>query len=380
MAKKIRLGMMGGGHNSFIGIVHRIASYMGEDYQLVGGVFDQNFDEALRFAQDKELDISRSYRNIEEFIDQENRLPRERRIEVVVIVTPNFLHYEMTRKLIIGGFHVICEKPVTTTAAEAVELKQLVEKHKVQFALTHTYTGYPMIRQMKTMIAEGVIGKIQKVDAQYYQGWINPFIHKKEKRKTVWRLDPTKSGISCCMGDIGVHAYNLIEYTTGLRAQKLLADINTLYPDNQLDVDGTVLLRLNNDVRGLVRASQIATGEENNIIVAVYGDKGGLKWEQENPTYLTLMLEGKPAQILKPGNAYNGSFSAESTKIAPGHPEGLFDAMGNIYKGMAKAIRGEKYHDGAFPTIDDGVRGMKFIEAVVASGKEGSVWKTLDLG
>jgi len=379
MAKRIRLGMMGGGHHSFIGIVHRIAAYMGEDYQLVGGVFDHNYEEALRFARDKELDESRTYREIDEFIAKENALPKDRRIEVVVIVTPNFMHFSMAKKLIIGGFHVICEKPVTTTAAEAIELKQLVEKYQIVFALTHTYTGYPMVRQMKSMIAEGVIGKIQKVDAQYYQGWINPFIHEPEKRKTVWRLDPAKSGISCCMGDIGVHAYNLIEYTTGLRAKKLLADINTLYQDNPLDVDGSVLLRLNGDIRGLVRASQIATGEENNIIVAVYGDKGGLKWEQEHPTYLTLMLEGKPAQILKPGNTYNSSFAAESTKIAPGHPEGLFDAMGNIYKGVAKAIRGEKYHEGAFPTIDDGVRGMKFIEAVVASGNEGSVWKSVDL-
>ncbi|MCG8389890.1 MAG: Gfo/Idh/MocA family oxidoreductase [Cytophagales bacterium] len=372
--KKIKLGMIGGGHGAFIGIVHRVAAYMGEEYDLVGGVFDADYQQSKDFAEQLELDPSRVYENLDVLVEKETQRPAADRMQVLVIVTPNFLHYSMAKKLITANFHVICEKPVTTTLAEASELEELVQKHGVVFSLTHTYTGYPMVRQMRTMIQEGVIGEIQKVDAQYYQGWINPVIHEKEKRATVWRLDPAKAGISCCMGDIGVHAFNLLEYTTGLEVKRLLSDINTLYEDNPLDVDGSVLLRLNNDTRGIVRASQIATAEENNIQLAVYGRKGGLKWEQENPNYLYYLKENEPMRVLKPGNAYTSDFALQSTKIAPGHPEGLFDAMGNIYKGTAQAIRGESYVAGAFPTIRDGVRGMNFIEKVVASSRQGNTW------
>ena len=374
---RIRLGLIGGGPNSFIGPVHRIAAYMGERYQLVGGVFDVDFEASKQFAEKLELDVNRTYANLDEFIEKESALPAEERIEVVSILTPNFLHYPMAAQLIKAGFNVICEKPITMKASEAIELESLVKEHNVVFCLTHTYTGYPMVRQMKAMIADGAIGKIQKVDAQYYQGWINPFIHEKEKRASVWRLDPAKSGQSCCYGDIGVHAFNLIEYTTGLQVEKVLADLNTLYDDNPLDIDGTTLIRTKEGVRGVICASQIATGEENNIKICVYGDKGGLVWEQENPTYLKFMQEGQPAQIIKPGNPYNTEFALESTKIAPGHPEGLFDAMGNIYAGTAQAIRGEKFREGAFPNVQDGVRGMKFIEAVLVSSGNGQTWETI---
>ncbi|MEQ9286044.1 MAG: Gfo/Idh/MocA family oxidoreductase [Cyclobacteriaceae bacterium] len=377
--KKIRLGMIGGGHGSFIGILHRVAAYMGEDYNLIGGAFDFDYDRGKQFAEELELDLNRVYENIDVFIEKESALPETERIEAVVIVTPNFLHYSMAKKLISAGFNVICEKPVTTTAAEAIELEELVKKHKVVFALTHTYTGYPMVRQMKTMIAQGMIGDIQKVDSQYYQGWINPVIHDKAERGKVWRLDPAKAGISSCIGDIGVHAFNMIEYTTGLEVEKVLADLNTLYDDNQLDVDGTVLLRLNKGIRGIVRGSQIATGEENNLQIAVYGTKGGLKWEQENPNYLYFLKEGEPYQVLKPGNPYNAEFTQDSTKMAPGHPEGIFDSMGNIYKGAARAIRSESNgFDGSYPTIRDGVRGMQFIEATVESSQNGNVWTAME--
>lgn len=372
--RKIRLGMIGGGHSSFIGIVHRIASYIGEQYTLVGGAFDTDYDRAIDFAKQLELDPARAYRNIDAFVAGENALPADKRIEAVVVVTPNFLHYPMAKQLIQAGFHVICEKPVTNTAAEAVELEELVKKHKVVFALTHTYTGYPMVRQMKSMIAAGIIGEIHKVDSQYYQGWINPVIHDKEKRKGVWRLDPTKAGQSCCMGDIGVHAFNMIEYTTGLTTTKVLSDLNTLYEDNPLDIDGTAMLRFSNGASGLVRASQIATAEENDLRISVFGKKGSLKWAQEDPNYLYYLPEGGIMQVLKPGHEYNSEFAKISTKMAPGHPEGIFDSMANLYTGAAKAIRGESYIDGAFPTIRDGVRGMKFIEAVLASNKAGNSW------
>ena len=374
MGDKIRLGLIGGGLSSFIGIVHRVAAYMGENYVLTGGVFDVDFDKGNQFAAQLELDAARSYPSLEIFIEKELALAQEERIQVVSILTPNFLHFEMAKKLVSAGFNVICEKPITVTADEARSLEKLVQEKRVVFGLTHTYTGYPMIRQMKSMIAQGKIGRIQKVDAQYYQGWINPSIHQEKERKKVWRLNPKMSGLSCCMGDIGVHAFNLIEYTTGLEIDKVLADLDTLYPENELDVDGTTLLRMNNGSRGVITASQIATGEENNLSIAVYGDKGGLKWEQEHPMYLKHLIEGAPTQIYKPGNPYNSEFALESTKIAPGHPEGLFDAMGNIYNGVAAAIQGRPHRAGAFPTVHDGVRGMSFIDAVLSSSSQGQVW------
>ena len=310
-------------------------------------------------------------------VAEELKLPSEERIQVFSVLTPNFLHFPMAKKLLESGFHVICEKPMTMTYEEALELETIQKKNNNLFALTHTYTGYPMVRQMKMMIASGEIGEIQKVDAQYYQGWINPIIHDSELRKTTWRLDPEKSGISCCMGDIGVHAYQMIEYMTGLEVKDILADLNHLYDDNQMDIDGTVLLRFNKPAKGVLRASQIATGEENNFSVAVYGKKAALKWEQENPNYLYLLEEGQPLRVLKPGHDYNSELSLDGTKLPPGHPEGIFDAMGNIYKGMAKAVRGEDYNPAEFPSMRDGVRGMHFIETAVGSHRDGNVWKSL---
>lgn len=373
---RIKMGMLGGGQGAFIGIAHRIAAYMGERYDLVGGAFDVDYENGLAFAKALELDADRIYPDVDALIKKENALPAEERIEVVSIVTPNSLHYEMAKRLLEGGFHVICEKPMTMTSAEAEILKKLVSETGKQFCLTHTYTGYPMVRQMKAMISAGKIGNIQRIDVQYYQGWINPFIHDSEKRKSVWRLDPKMSGISCCIGDIGLHAFNLAEYTTGLQVDHLLSDLNYLYEDNTLDVDGTVLIRLGG-AKGVIRASQIATGEENNLTIQVYGKEGSLKWRQENPTELTWLNEGKPIQVLKPGNSYNAEITMESTKMAPGHPEGIFDAMGNIYKGMAKAIREQPLSDGEFPTVTDGVRGMHFIEKVVQSNRDGNVWVSL---
>ena len=235
-----------------------------------------------------------------------------------------------------------------------------------------------MVRQMREMIKDGVLGKIHKVDAQYYQGWINSMIHDPEKRKTTWRLDSEKSGTSCCVGDIGVHAFNLIEFTSGLEIRSVLADFNYLYNDNLMDVDATMLIRFSEHVKGVIRSSQIATGEENRLTIAVYGNKGGLKWEQENPNYLYFLSDDKPMQVYKPGHAYDSLLSLDGTKLPPGHPEGIFDAMANIYKGVARAIRGEKYDSGEFPSIKDGVRGMSFIEKSVASDINGNVWMEIE--
>ena len=371
---KIKWALLGGGPDSLVGIVHRIAACMGDDYQLTGGVFNIDLDVGLQFARDLGLDPRRTYADVDALITSETALPATERVKVVTVATPNYLHYEMASKLIQAGFHVICEKPVTTTAAEAETLASLLKSRQQIFAVTHTYTGYPLVRQMRGMIAAGMIGSIQKVDAQYYQGWINPVIHDPAKRKTVWRLDPRQGGQSCCVGDIGVHAFNLIEYTTGLQVQQALSDIDTLYPDNTLDVDGSVLLRFGQGVKGVLCSSQIATAEENNLRLAVYGRTGGLKWAQENPNRLEFLQEGKPLTVIKPGHEFNLPQAREATKMPPGHPEGFFDAMGNIYRGVAKAINGLPVDAGAYPGIDAGVRGMRFVEAVLRSSRNGNVW------
>ena len=375
---KIRLGVLGGGGDSLIGVLHRVASFMYDRYEIVGGVFNPDYEENLKFANQIGINTERVYRDFDEFLELESAKPLSERMEAVSVLTPNFLHYPMAKKLLENGFNVICEKPLTTSLAEAKELEALQKKNNAIFAVTYTYTGYPMVREMKNMIANGVIGEIHKVDLQYYQGWINPVIHDKEKRSQVWRLDPKKAGISSCIGDIGTHIFNMVEYVTGMEVKELLSDLNTLYDDNPLDIDGSILIRMSKKVKGLLRASQIATGDENNITVAIYGRNGALKWEQENPNYLYFLKDDEPRRLIKPGNVYNTDVSLDGTKLPAGHPEGIFDAMGNIYKGVAKALRSEKSFDGEFPTIYEGVRGMMFIEKVVESNKKGNVWISME--
>ncbi len=378
MSSKIRLGILGGGGDSLIGVLHRVASAVFDQFQIVGGVFNPIWEENIGFVEKIGLPTNRVYIDFETLIKEELKLPINERMQVVSILTPNFLHFQMAKKLLENGFNVICEKPMTTSYKEAKILKDTLEKSKTIFAVTYTYTGYPMVRQMREMILNGAIGKVQKLDVQYYQGWINPIIHNSEKRANTWRLDPEKSGISCCVGDIGTHAFNMIEYVSGLKVQSLLADLNYLYEDNKMDIDGTILIRCGKNIKGVIRASQIATGEENNFTVQIYGEKAGLKWQQENPNYLTLLEDGKPINILKPGHSYNYDLSIEGTKLPPGHPEGIFDSMGNIYKGIAKAIKKEPYNSGEFPTIIDGARGVYFIEKAVESHQKGNIWVTLD--
>ena len=371
---KIRLGILGGGADSLIGILHRVAANMFDQFEIVGGVFDVKHEKSLQFGEKLQLDKSRVYKDLDELVAKEKQLPEDQQMQVVSVLTPNFLHYPMAKQLLENGINVICEKPLTTTYEEAKTLNEIQKKSNSIFAVTYTYTGYPMIRQMKTMIANGEIGEIQKVDVQYYQGWINPLIHDKDKRSATWRLDPEKSGISCCIGDIGTHAFNMAEYVTGMQVENILADLNYLYEDNPMDIDGTVLLRFDGNTKGVLRASQIATGEENNFTVQIYGDKGGLKWEQENPNYLYLLKEDQPLQVIKPGHGFLSGFSLEGTKLPPGHPEGIFDSMGNIYYGVAMAIKDQTKYAGAYPKLNDGLRGMSFIEKTVASHKQGNVW------
>ena len=378
MPKKIRLGIIGGGGDSLIGVLHRVASFINDNYEIVGAVFTVNFKENLAFAREIDVPTNRIYKDFDTLVEEELKLPEEERIEVCAVLTPNFLHFPMAKKLLDNGFHVICEKPMTTTLDEARQLAEAHRKAGTVFALTHTYTGYPMVRQMREMIKAGELGKIHKVDARYYQGWINSVIHDPVQRSKVWRLDPKKAGISSCIGDIGVHAFNMVEYTTGLEIKSILSDFNYLYDDNQMDVDGTILIRMGKHVKGVIRSSQVATGEENGLAISIYGEKAALRWEQERPNFLYKLSDTAPTQIYKPGHPYNSALSLDGTKLPPGHPEGIFDAMANIYLGAARAIRGAAYNDGEFPTMQDGVRGLNFIEATVASHKGGNVWIDLD--
>ena len=376
--KKIRLGILGGGGDSLIGVLHRIASSMHDNYELVGGVFNPEHEESLKFARHLGLDERRVYKDYETFINEEIKLDSEKRIEVVSVLTPNFLHFPMAKMLLQNDFHVICEKPLTTTYAEAKELFKIKESKDLVFAVTYTYTGYPMVRQMTKMVANGEIGKVHKVDAQYLQGWLNPVVHDKEKRSSTWRLNPKVSGISCCVGDIGTHAFNMVELVAGSNVKKILSQLNNLYDDNPMDVDANILIQLENGANGTIRSSQIATGEENNLRISIYGDKGGLKWEQENPNYLYHLSDNEPMRVLKTAHPYNYDISNISTKIPPGHPEGIFDSMGNIYNGVAKAIKKQKFDSVEFPSIDEGVRGMDFIEKAVKSHQSGNIWLNLD--
>jgi predicted dehydrogenase len=373
--KKIKMGMIGGGIGAFIGDAHRRASRICNDFELVGGVFDADYEKSKQFAKKEGISADRCYKSVDALIKAELALPADKRMEVVAIVTPNALHFPFAKNLLVNGFHLVCEKPMTMTVQEALELEKLVSKNKLTFALTHTYTGYPMVREMRDLISKGVLGTIQRIDAQYYQGWINSIIHGTGSRITgVWRLDPKHAGASSCMGDIGVHAFNLIEYTTGLEVKEVLSDLNQVKEGIKLDLDGTVLIRFSKKLKGVIRASQVCGGEENNLTIAVYGSKASFKWSQENPNYLYMLSDSEPTKIYKPAHGYNEQLAEASHTMPSGHPEGIYEALANIYKGTAKSIRGEKFNPAEFPTVHDGVRGMKFIHAVVESNKAGNTW------
>ncbi len=372
------MGMIGGGIGAFIGDAHRRASRICNDFVLVCGVFDVDYEKSREFAAREGIDLKRCYKSVDDLIKGELAIRSEERMEVAAIVTPNDLHYPFAKKFLEHGFHLVCEKPMTITVEEAVELEKLVNSKKLTFALTHTYTGYPMVRQMRDLISKGVLGTIQRIDAQYYQGWINSIIHGTGSRITgVWRLDPEHAGASSCMGDIGVHAFNLIEYTTGLEVKEVLSDLNPVKDGIRLDLDGTVLLRFSDRLKGVIRSSQVCAGEENNLTIAVYGSKASLKWGQENPNYLYMLSDSDTTRVYKPARGYNEKLAEEGHTMPAGHPEGIYEALANIYKGTAKSIRKQAFTPGEFPTVHDGVRGMKFIHAVVNSNTKGNVWVKL---
>jgi len=377
---KLRLGMIGGGEGAFIGAVHRIAARIDDEYELVCGAFSSDPEKSKRSGVALGLAESRVYNTYQELIEKEKHLPEDERVQVISIVTPNHVHFGPTKMALENGFHVILDKPMTFSLAEAKELEKTVKTCGKLFCLTHTYTGYPMVKEAKQFIKSGKLGAIRKIYVEYPQGWLNTFLEGGDNKQAEWRTDPGRSGIAGCMGDIGTHAFNLSEYVTGLQVTEICADINTVVEGRKLDDDGAVLLKYNNGASGVLTASQIAAGEENNIKIRVYGEKGGLEWQQDIANTLLIKWADKPAEIYRTGAGYVSSYASHNSRTPGGHPEGYLEAFANLYRNFALSIKADMAGKTAspeeldFPGIEDGVRGMAFIENVIASGKSDIKW------
>lgn len=376
-SNKLRLGMIGGGPGAFIGAVHRIASRIDNHYDLVCGAFSSSLEKSNQIGAELGLKEDRIYPSFEVLIQKEKELPENQRIQVISIVTPNHVHFEPAKLAMENGFHVILDKPMTLTFSEAKQLEEVQKKTGKKLLLTHTYTGYPMVKEARQQVLAGKLGKIRKVYVEYPQGWLSNAV---ESKQADWRTDPTKSGIAGAMGDIGTHAFNLVEYITGLSVSKLCADINIVVPNRRLDDDGAVLLKFDNNASGVLMATQIAAGEENNVKIRVYGEKGGLIWEQDDANSLTFRWLDEPAQTYRTGAGYLSSFAQHNTRTPGGHPEGYLEAFANLYRNFALTVLAEingetpqeEWLD--YPGIKEGVRGMAFIETVITSGKSDQKW------
>ena len=379
---RIRMGMVGGGSGSFIGIVHRMAAELDGNIQLICGAFASD---PVRSKQSGVeiygLPEDRSYGSYEEMFATEKEKPAEDRMQFVVIATPNHVHFPVAKAALEAGFHVMSDKPVTFDLNEAQTLKSLIDESGLLFGLTHNYTGYPMVREARHLIRSGALGKIRRVNVEYIQGWLSePEENSGDNKQAEWRTDPSRSGAAGCMGDIGTHGENLVEFVTGLKITELCADLTTFVPGRRLDDDGNVLLRFDNGGKGVLSASQIAVGVENGLTLRVYGEEGGVEWAQMEPNSLTVRWRDRPYEVRRTGGAGVADPANDATRLPAGHPEGFLEAFGLLYRNFAQAL--EKVGDGVsvssldldFPTIDDGVRGMAFIETVVKSSQEGAVW------
>ncbi len=383
MAKrKIRMGMVGGGRGAFIGAVHRMAAQLDGQIELVCGAFSADPAKSRASGEDLFLPADRVYDSYAEMFRREQAIPADERMQCVSIVTPNHMHYPVARMALEHGFHVICDKPLAFNLTEARALEVLVRKTGLIFALTHNYTGYPMVKEAREIVRSGQLGKIRKIVAEYPQGWLASLLEATGQKQADWRTDPKRAGASCCIGDIGSHAENLAEYITGLQIESVCAELTTFVKGRKLEDDGNVLLRFKGGARGILSASQISINEENALAIRIYGEKGGLEWHQEEPNTLLLKWPDRPRQILRTGGGY-GYLSApasQATRLPPGHPEGYLEAFANLYRSFAAAVAlaqtGKKVPARAldFPTVADGVRGMAFIETVVKSSKSKQKW------
>ncbi|MBD8554116.1 Gfo/Idh/MocA family oxidoreductase [Rhizobium sp. CFBP 8762] len=377
---KIRLGMVGGGQGAFIGAVHRIAARLDDQYDLVAGALSSDPERAMASAADLGIAADRSYASFEEMAKAEAARPDG--IEAVSIVTPNHMHAPAAKAFLNAGIHVICDKPITTTVEEARELVSLAEQSGKIFALTHNYTGYPMIRQAKAMVDQGELGDIRVVQVEYPQDWLATRAEASGSKQAEWRTDPKRSGAGGCIGDIGTHAYNLASFVTGLELDQLLADLTTFVEGRLLDDDVQILLRFKGGAKGHLWASQVAVGNENQLKLRVFGTKAGLEWVQADPNYLWFTRFGEPKQLLTRGGAGAWDEASRMSRIPGGHPEGYLEGFANIYSEIAAAIRaartgGKAAADVTFPSVYDGLKGMQFIEAAVASSQNGNVWTKL---
>ncbi|WP_324678305.1 Gfo/Idh/MocA family oxidoreductase [Hymenobacter sp. GOD-10R] len=378
---KLRLGMIGGGQGAFIGAVHRIAAALDSQYDLVAGAFSSNPATSRATGEALGLAPERVYGSYQELIEQEKARLAADRVQVISIVTPNHLHFAPAKLALESGFDVVIDKPMTFSLAEARELAEVVKATGRHLCLTHTYTGYPMVKEAKQLVASGGLGTIRKVYVEYPQGWLSTFEEgSADNKQAAWRTDPARSGIAGAMGDIGTHAFNLLEYVTGLQVEKLCADINVVVPGRQLDDDGAVLLRLSSGASGVLVATQVAAGEENNLRLRVYGDQGGLEWQQaDNNTLLVKWLD-RPAEIRRTGAGYLSAAARHNARVPAGHPEGYLEAFANIYRNFALHLQAEQAGETSspevqdYPSITDGLRGMAFIETVIASGRSDQKW------
>jgi predicted dehydrogenase len=372
--------MIGGGQGAFIGAVHRLAAALDGQYELVAGAFSSNPDTSRASGQLLGLAPDRVYGSYQELIEQEKARPAAERVQVISIVTPNYLHFAPARLALESGFDVVLDKPLTFSLAEAKELAAVVAATGRRLCLTHTYTGYPMVKEARQLVAAGTLGRIRKVYVEYPQGWLSTFAEGGENKQAAWRTDPARSGVAGAMGDIGTHAFNLLEYVSGLQVEQLCADINTVVEGRRLDDDGAVLLRLSGGASGVLVATQVAAGEENNVRVRVYGEKGGLDWMQADANTLLVKWLDKPTEIWRTGGARVGSYASHNTRVPAGHPEGYLEAFANLYRNFALTLQAGLAGQAAppealdYPGIEDGVRGMAFIENVIASGHSTQKW------
>lgn len=378
MKRKLRMGMVGGGRDAFIGAVHRMAANLDGQVELVAGCFSANEEKSRLSGEDLFLNPARVYSSYETMAANEAALPENQRIDFVSIVTPNHLHAPVAKAFLQKGIHVVCDKPMTASLAEALELRDAAHRSGRIFALTHNYTGYPMVKQAREMVAAGEIGKVLKIVAEYPQGWLLDAIEAEGQKQAAWRTDPTRAGASCCIGDIGTHAENLGRYITGLEIDSLCAHFSTFVPGRKLEDDGNLLIKYKGGAVGILYASQISSGEENNLNIRIYGSKGSLAWHQEHPNELTFQPKGEPARTLRRGNNYLGNAAKKFTRLPSGHPEAFIEAFANIYLEVIADIRnriegksGETYD---YPGVRDGVYGMAFIETAVASAASNAKW------
>lgn len=380
MHRKLRMGMVGGGLDAFIGAVHRRTAGFDGEIELVCGCFSSSPDKSKATGHALYLPENRVYSSFEEMIITEKSLPEGERMDFLTIVTPNHMHFPPAKMALENGFHVMCDKPMTLTLDEAKELAKIVEKSGLVFGLTHNYTGYPMVKEARAMIKNGILGKLRKVVVEYPQGWLSKKEEDTDYKQAIWRTNPAKSGAAGCMGDIGTHAENLAEYITGLRITELCADLTSFVPGRQLDDDGNVLLHFEGGTKGVLHASQIANGEENALKIYVYGELGGLEWHQMEPNTLKYKTQ-EGQRIIRPNVGTLSESAKVHWRMPAGHPEGFFEAFANLYRNFAYAVKAhmegrapDPLYD--FPGVQDGIRGLAFIDTVVASNKTREKWTT----